>query len=168
MPSVTERHTGLTWEAVCTDPNLQDLPYKIETNEWGQIVMSPTRIQHGAYQFAIGRLLEQHLAAGKVITEAAIRTTKGTKVADVAWCSDERWEQVKADFDAHIAPEICVEVRSPDNALGEIEQKRHLYVEAGAREVWTCDAERRMQFFDADGPLAQSALAPAFPRQITL
>ncbi len=33
---------GLSWKEVCEAPNLQDLPYKIETNDRGEIVMSPT------------------------------------------------------------------------------------------------------------------------------
>lgn len=29
-----------TWKEICEDPALQDLPYKIETNRFNQIVMS--------------------------------------------------------------------------------------------------------------------------------
>ena len=39
---------------------------------------------------------------------AAVKTSKGTKVADLAWFSPERWEQVKDEFDASVAPEIDV------------------------------------------------------------
>lgn len=158
---------GLTWEEVCADPNLEDLPYKIETNEWGQIVMSPTRLKHGAFQFKIGqilsRLVQEH---GKIVTEAAVRTSKGTKVADVAWFSPERWEQVKDEFDASTAPEICVEVISPRNSKEEIEQKKRLNFEAGAQEVWICDDEGRMRFFTRETALGSSALASGFPKKI--
>ncbi len=34
----------MTWEEVCDDPRLQDLPYKIELNQWGNIEMSPREI----------------------------------------------------------------------------------------------------------------------------
>ena len=30
----------MQWAEVLRDPSLQDLPYKIELNEWGQVVMS--------------------------------------------------------------------------------------------------------------------------------
>ena len=30
----------MQWAEVLQDPSLQDLPYKIELNEWGQVVMS--------------------------------------------------------------------------------------------------------------------------------
>ncbi|RME59856.1 Uma2 family endonuclease, partial [Candidatus Parcubacteria bacterium] len=31
----------MKWSEVLADPTLQDLPYKIELNEWEQIVMTP-------------------------------------------------------------------------------------------------------------------------------
>lgn len=33
----------MKWQEVCEDKALQDLPYKIELNRWGQIVMSPAK-----------------------------------------------------------------------------------------------------------------------------
>ena len=157
---------GLTWEEVCADPNLEDLPYKIETNEWGQIVMSPTRLKHGGFQAEIAHLLKLQPGRGKVITEAAVKTSKGTKVADVAWFSPERWEQVKDEFDSSVAPEICVEILSPRNSKEEIEQKKRLYFEAGAQEVWICNEESAMLFFNRETALEVSALAPGFPKKI--
>ncbi len=158
---------GLTWEEVCADPNLENLPYKIETNEWGQIVMSPTRLRHGQFQFKIGEKLSKRMQGrGEIITEAAVNTSKGTKVADVAWFSPERWEQVKEEFDASVAPEICVEVLSPGNSKEEIEQKQRLYFDAGAQEVWICDEKGAMLFFKRETALKVSALVPGFPKNI--
>ena len=34
-------HTAMTWEQICDDPHLRDLPYKIEQDRFGRIVMSP-------------------------------------------------------------------------------------------------------------------------------
>jgi Uma2 family endonuclease len=169
MAEITEKaqQVGMTWEEVCADPNLQDLPYKIELNEWGQIVMSPTSLRHGAHQFKIGEILSELTGRqGHIVTECAIRTSKGTKVADVAWFSATRWEQVSEEFDSSIAPEICVEVLSPRNAAGEIEQKQKLYFEAGAGEVWICDKQGRMAFYDRSGRLTRSALVPNFPGEV--
>ena len=169
MAEVAEKKGyGLTWEEVCAFPGLDDLPFKIETNEWGQIVMSPTWLKHGFFQAQIALRLEKLLEGGSIITEAGIRTTKGTKVADVAWFSAERWEQVKDDYDATVAAEICVEVLSPGNAPGEIEQKKGLYFEAGADEVWLCQADGTMQFFDAKGALNASKRAPTFPNKMEM
>ncbi len=169
MAETMERvaRVGLTWEEVCADPNLEDLPYKIETNEWGQIVMSPTRLRHGQFQFKIGEKLSKRLQGrGEVITEAAVKTSKGTKMADVAWFSPERWELVKDEFDASIAPEICVEILSPRNSKEEIEQKKRWYFDAGAQEVWICNEEGAMLFFNRETALEVSALVPGFPKKI--
>ncbi len=170
MTTVAQKKSGLTWEQVCNDPNLQDLPYKIETNQWGQIVMSPPPPpKHGARQFRIGRLLSQHLPEGEVVTECPVRTTKGTKVPDVVWFSTARWGEVKEiAADSPVAPEICAEVLSPSNTQGEIEEKKQLYFEAGAEEVWTCDAEGRMRFFMPDGEQHASPRVPGFPKQVDI
>ncbi len=157
----------MQWKDVVADPHLQDLPFKIETNEWGQIVMTPARLQHGNYQTKIAVSLTVLMGkSGEVITECAVQTRMGTKVADVAWFSAERWEQVKDEFDSPIAPEICVEILSPSNSSGEIEQKKNLYFENGAEEVWICHAEGLMTFFTQAGAITASTLVPDFPTTI--
>ncbi|PEN08800.1 hypothetical protein CRI93_03325 [Longimonas halophila] len=165
MPSAS-RTAPRTWAELCNDPSLQDLPYKIETNARGQIVMSPTYAWHGKYAYRIARLLEDHLPDGQVSVELAIRTTEGTKVADAIWCSVERWGKIKDAYDAPIAPEICVEVLSPANTEAEMEAKQALYFEAGAKEVWLCDAEGTLSFYDASGARDRSRQVPSFPAQI--
>jgi hypothetical protein len=47
-------------------------------------------------------------------------------------------------------------------------EKQGLYFEAGAEEVWYCDEDGRLSFFDAEGPLATSWLFPEFPQNIEL
>ncbi len=157
---------GLSWKEVCEDPNLQDLPYKIETNDRGQIVMSPTYAWHGKFAFRIAQRLEEMLPDGESSVEMAIQTPKGTKVADAIWCSDGRWEQIKDAYDVPVAPEICVEVRSPTNTDAEMEEKRALYLEAGAEEVWICDEEGTITFYDAEGERDASRRVPSFSAQI--
>ncbi len=76
----------MTWEEAVEDPILQKLPYKVELNGYGNIIMSPTRLSHGGYQSEIGYLLRT-LLDGKVIMEAAMRTSDNVKVPDVAWFS---------------------------------------------------------------------------------
>ncbi|PEN08799.1 hypothetical protein CRI93_03320 [Longimonas halophila] len=158
--------TERTWEDVCNDPTLQDLPYKIETNAYGQIVMSPTHLKHGAFQSTIATQLMNCTSDGRVVTEAAVETEDGIKVADVAWFSSARWKQVHDDYAASIAPEICVEVLSPTNTEAEMEAKRALYFEAGAEEVWLCDHEGTLSFYDASGARDTSRQVPSFPAQI--
>ena len=157
----------MNWQQVVEDPSLKNLPYKIETNERGQIVMTPAMLKHGSYQFRIGNMLAKLLKiSGEIVTEAAIRTQKGSKVADVAWFSAERWALVAEEFDASVAANICVEVISPGNSTDEIDEMKALYFEAGAEEVWTCNATGEMNFFDPTGELQNSVLVTDFPSSI--
>lgn len=155
----------MDWQHICDDPALQNLAFKIETNEYGNIVMSPTRFMHGYYQAEIASLLKTHRPDGVVSTETAIQTLKGTKVADVAWCTKDRFMQVKDDYDTHIAPEICVEVLSPGNHRAEMDEKMRLYFNAGAKEVWFCDADGHVTCYlpAADRFTSRSELVPGFP-----
>ena len=158
----------MQWTEIVNNPTLQNLPFKIETNEWGQIVMTPAKARHGALQFRIASILYQLIKDGTVLTECAIRTTKGTKVADVSWASDARWAIIEDEFDVSVAPEICVEVLSPGNTNSELEDKRQLYFDAGAEEVWVSDGYGNMSFFNSTEKLPQSILVPTFPQQVKL
>ena len=158
----------MNWQQVVADPNLKDLPYKIELNEWGQIVMTPARLIHGRHQAMITALLRQLMQqVGEVVTGCAVQTDQGTKVADVAWFSLARWHQVQDELEASIAPEICVEIISPGHSTGEMKHKRKIYFEAGASEVWICAAKGKVKFYNQAGEMNVSALVPAFPKNIT-
>jgi Uma2 family endonuclease len=156
----------MRWEEVCENRQLQDLPFKIELNKWGQIVMSPVKIKHSFYQGRIQRLLESLLKTGEVMPECAIDTSDGVKVADVVWCSAERFDLIQEQVSAAIAPEICIEVKSGGNTAEELEFKQRLYFEAGAREVWICNEQGRLTFSNERGRLDRSLLVPDFPQQI--
>ena len=75
----------MKWQEVCEHPSLRNLPFKIETDEHGDLIMSPAKIRHGFLQGRIGALLARLRNDGEVIQECALATPKGTKVADVAW-----------------------------------------------------------------------------------
>ncbi|MEL4898263.1 Uma2 family endonuclease [Crocosphaera sp. Alani8] len=156
----------MKWEEVCEHKQLQDLPFKIELNKWGQIVMSPVKIKHSFYQGRIQRLLESLLDTGEVMPECAIKTTEGVKVADVVWCSEQRFDIIQEEVSASIAPEICIEVKSVGNSLDELQFKKNLYLEAQALEVWLCDEEGKIKFYDSQGELDNSLLVPEFPKEI--
>jgi Uma2 family endonuclease len=158
----------MTWHEVVSNPDLAGLPFKIETNEFGQVVMSPASAWHSIYQEAIQALLRKHLKGGRVPPECPIETRKGVRVADVAWMSLKFLRAHLGEEAFLSAPEICIEVISPSNTVNEIKQKRKLYLERGAIEVWTCDLKGNVQFFDAQGELEQSVLAPKFPKLISL
>ncbi|NES83058.1 MAG: Uma2 family endonuclease [Moorea sp. SIO2B7] len=156
----------MKWEEVCEHKDLQDLPFKIELNKWGQIVMSPVKIKQSFYQGRIQRILESLLHGGEVMPECAINTSDGVKVADVIWCSEERFNLIEDEISASIAPEICIEVKSTDNNLEEMEFKKNLYLEAKAIEVWLCNEQGEISFYNEQGKLKNSLLGPDFPKQI--
>ena len=157
----------MTWEEICADPFLAQSPYRIETDRWGNIVMSPPA--SGFHSFSQSRIvirLEQLMSGGYGLTECPVQTLGGVKAADVAWMSRERFAQLPLSGAHQTAPEICIEVRSPNNSFREIQEKLSLYFDAGAVECWMCDRNGQMNFYNADGPLRRSALCPDFPEQV--
>ncbi len=156
----------MQWQEICEDPSLQNLPYKIELNKWGQIVMSPAKVRHAFFQGRIAYLLESLTSSGEVMAECAIQTMDGVKVADVAWASDARADVILEEASASIAPEICIEVVSDSNTPEEMGFKQNLYFEAGAEEVWFCDSQGNITFYCPGQKLEQSTIVPDFPKLI--
>ncbi len=155
----------MTWAEVCAIPWLKDIPAKIETNKYNKIMMSPATAWHGGYEWEIGRLMNELLPSGRIITECPIDTTDGTRVADVVWISKERFKPHRRAISLPIAPEICVEVLSPSNRRDEMLEKMQLYYAAGALEVWLCDDHGNMEFFVKEQlePVPRSVMCPDFP-----
>ena len=158
------------WARVVDDPNLQDLPYKVETNEHGQIVLSPHKNVHSILQTAITDLLRDLIdASGVRAVEFAVETAKGTKAPDVIWISEARYAQAPRDAaSSPVMPEICVEVLSSSNTAVEIEEKCRLYLDGGAEEVWIVTGAGQVTFYDADGRRTASQRVPAFPAQVNV
>ena len=158
----------MDWKEVTENPNLQDLPFKIELNEYGQIVMNLVKLNHSVYQGEIISRLRAINPDGKVLAECAVWTCKGTKVADVAWFSDELWSKQRGKTEATIAPEVCVEVSSMSNTGNEMKEKRELYFEQGAQEFWFCDEYGNISFYNSKKKLKNSVLFPEFPVKVEI
>ena len=165
---VLSYHDPMIWSEVLADKKLQDMPYKIELNERGKIEMSPATNIHGLLQGEIIIMLAQFLKGGKRIPECSVQTSKGVKVADVTWLSDEFITKNKYVTPYLIAPELCVEIVSPSNTKEEILEKIALYLETGAIEVWVCNLQGNLSFYDVTGKLELSKLVPEFPEQLEL
>lgn len=150
------------WQEVVDDKNLEDLPYKIETNRSGQLIMSPAKVKHSVYQGQMVTLLHAKLG-GVVMTECGIATPEGVKVPDVAWCTQEQIDRTGDVYAFAIAPEICVEIKSPSNARAELLAKVRLYLDAGAKEVWLVDNEGRVRFHDKSGEIEKSSYGVEVP-----
>ncbi len=156
----------MEWKEVCSDPHLQNLPFKIELNEDGKIIMSPVKVYHAVLQGKIVRQLNNLLPGGEAFPECAITTDKGTRVADVVWASKERLNIIAGEDECSIAPEICIEITSSSNTAREMNEKKRLYFNKGAQEVWFCDNSGNIRFFSSGQPMEKSRLAPGFPIKI--
>jgi len=150
----------MQWSDVLADPTLRDLPYKIELNEYGKIVMTPASNRHGSVQVDVAFRLRQSLVEGRVITECSVETDRGVKVADVAWCSVEFVNRHGLETPFTEAPEICVEVVSPSNSKREMEEKAALYFARGAQEVWIVSESGDVKVYGPEGIRGGSLLAP--------
>lgn len=157
----------MEWLDICEEKNLTNLPYKIELNKWGQIIMSPAKIKHSYYQGIIAQLINSISTSGFAFPECAIQTIDNIKVADVVWCSEERLSIIEDEITATIAPEICVKIISSSNSQAEIKLKMDLYFQAKAEEVWFCDGEANMRFYNQKEELKYSKLMPDFPLKIS-
>lgn len=141
----------MNWVAVTTNTLLRNLPFKIELDKFGKIIMSPKNNKQGNLQFKIGFMIEKHKGTGHIIMECSIDTIEGVKVADVAWASDKFIESFGFQTPYPQAPEICVEIVSPSSSKGEIEEKVNLYLAKGAKEVWVCGEDGQIMYFSHTG-----------------
>lgn len=129
-------------------------------------MLSPHKNWHSDTQEKIQDLLDEHAPEGSTPPEFAIATSAGVKAADVIWARPQRKQEMEASGDpTTLAPELCVEVMSDSNDWDEMDEKRALYREAGAEEVWVVTGDGDVRFFDEE-ELDTSTLAPTFPRQI--
>jgi Uma2 family endonuclease len=159
------------WEGLLADADLAKIEGRVETDRHGHILMSPPPApRHGSFQLEIGHLLRSLMTSGRVLTECPISTADGVEAADVAWASAESMRALGNRACFPHAPELCVEVLSPANTDAEIQEKTALYFDAGALQVWLCDASGAMKFLRPAParPLRRSRLCPAFPKKIEL
>ena len=154
------------WNEIVADPALRDLPYKVETNARGQIILSPHKAHHSHQQKAIMTRLDDLLPGGEAFQEYPIATPGGVKQADVIWASEDRQHTMRETGDPPtLAPEICVEIMSTSNTEAEMQEKRALYREAGADEVWIVSEEGQIRFF-GEAEMEHSTIAPDAPSSL--
>ncbi|HMJ66819.1 MAG TPA: Uma2 family endonuclease [Candidatus Binatia bacterium] len=159
------------WAEVLKDPEWAKYDWRIETDRYGYVIMSPPpAASHGGYQSEIAYLLRVKIPDGRVLTECPISTADGVKATDVAWASPECIRELGNEVCFPRSPEICVEVISPSNTEAEIEEKKALYFDAGAKEVWLCGASGAMSFFIRGAARAARAsqICPGFPKKVQL
>jgi len=160
------------WSILCADPFYASLDHRIETDAHGNVIMSPPpAFDHSDRRGEVLKLLLQHApSGGSALPESPVSTSGGVKAIDVIWISAQRRKKAVDGMLLTTAPEICIEILSPSNTRSEIDEKRRLYFESGADEVWICGLDRSMRFFHSaapDGePLTASEICPDFPQRL--
>ncbi|MCX7044239.1 MAG: Uma2 family endonuclease [Candidatus Sumerlaeota bacterium] len=152
----------MKWHQVLDNPFLRDLPFKIELNKFGQLLMSPASNLHGLIQMDVGSEMGKNKKNGKVISECSIATSDGVKVADIVWVSDEFLQKYGLKTPYERAPEICIEIVSRSNTKAEIQHKIELYFSRGASEVWVINEKRKIAFYRPGSQLPRSEIMPKF------
>lgn len=177
-PATIRRHFAeqhaLNRDAVArlwADPRFSDALETIETDRDGNPIMSPPPdLDHDIRKNRIAKALERLLPGGEAFVETAVSTFEGAKVPDACWFGAERRQELlslrQVERLSPIAPDVCVEVQSPQNSRSDIELKSSAYFGVGVREVWICDRAGNMAFYSPQGRLECSAICPEFPCQV--
>jgi Uma2 family endonuclease len=152
----------MEWSDVIHNPLFENLPFKIELNRFGQILMTQLGNGHGNMVYHVAHALEQGCPQGEIIIECAMRTADGVKVADVAWASTSFIAEFGRVTPYPQAPEICIEILSPSSTPEEMRIKTDLYLARGAHEVWLVDTEANIRIFGYPGELPGSRWTETF------
>jgi Uma2 family endonuclease len=119
----------------------------IQELHWGQVVtLTRPKMKHAKLQSRLVRLLRpkaEHL--GVVESEVAFRALPqyDLRGADVAFVSQQRWDETPDDDNLQGSPELVVEILSPSNTQTEMREKSALYLSTGAQQFWVVDPQRK-------------------------
>jgi Uma2 family endonuclease len=112
--------------------------------------MSPTGDEHGKIVANIGAELLTYVRShklGKVrVGEVGIYTRRNpdtVRGADVLFISNERYVQRKSPGYLDVAPDLVVEILSPNDRWTETTQKLREYFAIGVHLVWVADPQAR-------------------------
>jgi len=117
----------------------------------GEIKEMPpaTGHSHGRLEFQIAKRLDNSLAEemGEVMVgEVGIYTERNpdsVRAADVLFISHERLDQVQSDSFLDVAPELVIEIMSPENKWEEMREKLEEYLDVGVDTVWVVEPSNR-------------------------
>ncbi len=117
----------------------------------GRIVMlSPTGGRHGSVEHKFDVVLGAFVDSRKLglvrVGEVGIYTHRNpdtVRGADVLYISQERAAKLSSSGYMDVAPDLIVEVVSPDDRMNDVLQKLREYFEIGVRLVWVADPASR-------------------------
>ncbi len=120
----------------------------------GEIVkMSPTGFWHGVIEGKFYRALEFFVEENKLglvmVGEVGLYTRRNpdtVRGADVIFISHQRLAQVKSQSYLDVAPELIVEIMSPNDAWSEVMAKLEEYFNIGVLTVWVADPDKQQVY----------------------
>jgi Uma2 family endonuclease len=123
------------------------------------IVREPAGHRHGRIAADLAYLLQHHVKAEDLgVVYAAetgfvlARDPDTVRAPDVAFVSTERLPEPEPSGFAELAPDLVVEVLSPDDRPGEVLAKVGDWLSAGTRLAWVVDPVRRqIRVYRRDG-----------------
>jgi Uma2 family endonuclease len=126
------------------------------------IVSEPPGYRHGLVAAGLGRLIANHgYEHGLGVVVAAETGFKlfanpdTVRAPDAAFISRERAPQPPPVGYPSLAPDLAIEVMSPNDRAGEVLSKAGDWLSAGSRLVWVIDpGRRRAVVYRADGSVA--------------
>jgi Uma2 family endonuclease len=166
----------VTSDELARTPNLG----RCELVEGRVVHMSPTGFVHGRVEAAFAAVLRAFVSPRKlgyvltgevgILTRRVPDTVRG---ADVLFISNERFAgKTPGRAFLDVAPELVVEVLSPDDRPGEVLRKLGEYFDMGVKLVWLADPEQQVvmahrsltevRCFTREGSLPGDDVLPGF------
>jgi Uma2 family endonuclease len=154
---------------------------RLELSEGVLIEMSPAGGKHGGIALDLGSLVRSHVKEHNLGYTTAAETGyilfknphgKDTvRAPDVGFVSAARLPEGLPDGYIPVAPDLAIEVVSPDDSADEIEKKVNEYLKHGTRMVWVFYPKTRsvlaqtpnsIQRLDINGTLDGGDVLPGF------
>ena len=147
--------------------------------------MTPTGDDHGAYKgnvyYALRPFVESNKLGKVRVGEVGIylrRNPDTVRGADVIFITNERYAQKTKSAFLEIAPDLVVEVMSPNDSYSEVKQKLREYFSIGVRLVWVLDPDAQqvhayraptdVREFGLDDELPGDDVLPGFSVKVAL
>jgi Uma2 family endonuclease len=182
MPAEAAYVPGMTQPALITAeelPRVQPPHKRVELVRGVMVVREPAGYRHGRIAMNVALRLGVHVDrtdAGQVFAaETGFTLARGpdtVRAPDVAFIRKERLLDPATTGFAELAPDLVVEVLSPDDRPGEVLAKVADWLSAGTRLVWVIDPGRRQarvyrhdgteSFVVGDQPLDGEDVVPGF------
>ena len=158
MPREPVYTLGMHPELITADELLRIPDRHAELVRGVLIVREPPGLPHGRIAVELAAALVTHVRAnglGRVYVESGFKlgsnpdTVRGP---DLAFISQRRIPDPEPRGYPDLAPDLAVEVLSPDDRPGDVLGKVSEYLSAGTMLVWVIDPDRRLaRVYRADG-----------------